>query len=103
MMPIRVIAISTDIAESGAKDEERSALRLPSIHGGRYRRCAVQALPGHDFCGGTVDAFTHDAFEGVEKLPLPGPVYVHAEACERYPEDGGFPAELRNSPRTLNA
>jgi hypothetical protein len=47
--------------------------------------------------------FTHDAFEGIEKLPLPGPVYVHAESCERYPEDGGFPAELRNSPRTLNA
>ena len=33
----------------------------------------------------------------------PGPVYEHAEECERYPEDGGFPAALRESPRTLNA
>ena len=47
--------------------------------------------------------FTHDAFEGVETLPLPGPVYIHAEACERYPEDGGIPPMLRKSPRTLNA
>jgi len=28
---------------------------------------------------------------------------VHAEVCERYPEDGGFPEALRGSPRTLNA
>jgi hypothetical protein len=30
-------------------------------------------------------------------------VYIHAEGCGRYPENGGFPAGLRNSPRTLNA
>ena len=47
--------------------------------------------------------FTFDAFAGVEPLPLPGPVYIHAEACDRYPENSGFPAQLRSSPRTLNA
>ena len=36
-------------------------------------------------------------------MPLPGPVYIHAEKCERYSENGGFPPALRNSPRTLNA
>jgi len=30
-------------------------------------------------------------------------VYVHTEACERYPEDAGFPANIKNTPRTLNA
>ncbi len=45
--------------------------------------------------------FTYDRFAGVESLPLPGPVFIHAEACERYPENLGFPDELRNSPRTL--
>jgi uncharacterized protein DUF1203 len=45
--------------------------------------------------------FTYDRFAGVESLPLPGPVFVHAEACERYREDAGFPDELRSSPRTL--
>jgi hypothetical protein len=28
-------------------------------------------------------------------------VYIHAEACDRYPENAGFPEELRGSPRTL--
>ena len=45
--------------------------------------------------------FTYDRFAGVETLPLPGPVFIHAEACERYPESIGFPDELRASPRTL--
>jgi hypothetical protein len=28
-------------------------------------------------------------------------VFIHGEACERYPENVGFPDELRASPRTL--
>ena len=47
--------------------------------------------------------FTYDRFAGVESLPQPGPVYVHAEACERYSEHAGFPEELRESPRTVEA
>jgi Protein of unknown function (DUF1203) len=31
-----------------------------------------------------------------------GPVYIHADNCERYDSDD-FPEELRNSPRTLEA
>lgn len=37
----------------------------------------------------------------MESLPQPGPIYVHAEECPRYAEDGGIPEELRGSPRTL--
>jgi hypothetical protein len=47
--------------------------------------------------------FTHDAFAGLEDLPLPGPVYIHADGCDRYPEGAGIPANLMMSPRTLNA
>jgi Protein of unknown function (DUF1203) len=47
--------------------------------------------------------FTLDPFAGVERLPLPGPVYVHARECERYAEDGAMPMHLIESPRTLNA
>jgi hypothetical protein len=47
--------------------------------------------------------FTYDRFAGVETLPQPGPVYVHAEECTHYSEDSGFPEELRGSPRTLEA
>src|SRR5688572_10561985 len=46
--------------------------------------------------------FTYDPFAGAEPLPLPGPVFIHAEPCQRYPEDGGFPAELLEHPLTLN-
>jgi hypothetical protein len=39
----------------------------------------------------------------VESLPQPGPIYLHARECQRFPEDGSFPDELRSSPRTLEA
>lgn len=47
--------------------------------------------------------FTLDPFYGLEPLPLPGPVFIHEESCERLPEDGGFPEELRAHALTLNA
>ena len=31
--------------------------------------------------------FTWDAFEGVETLPQPGPVFIHADSCPRHAED----------------
>jgi hypothetical protein len=47
--------------------------------------------------------FTYDPFQGLEPLPLPGPVYIHADACERYDEANGFPADLLDHPLTLVA
>jgi hypothetical protein len=47
--------------------------------------------------------FPYDHFTGVETLPQPGPVYIHAGSCLRFPENGGFPDELRTSPRTVEA
>ena len=38
--------------------------------------------------------FTYDPFEGIEKVPLPGPIFIHTEGCERYPEIGGYPRDL---------
>jgi hypothetical protein len=46
--------------------------------------------------------FTHDPFDGLEREPLPGPIYVHARPCRRYPETAGFPEDLRSIPITLN-
>jgi hypothetical protein len=39
--------------------------------------------------------FTCDPFHDLGVTPLPGPIFVHAEACERYAEDAGFPGDLR--------
>ena len=98
MIPIRVIAISTDIAESVRKTMKDPRYGFPAYTevatgSAPCRHCLRMISPGERWT-----LFTHDAFEGIEKLPLPGPVYVHAESCER-----SFPAELRNSPRTLSA
>ncbi len=46
---------------------------------------------------------TYDPFAGREDLPLPGPIFIHEDACTRYPEDAGFPNQLRAHPLTLNA
>jgi hypothetical protein len=47
--------------------------------------------------------FTYDPFHRIEELPLPGPVFIHEERCERHREDAGFPEDLRRVPLTLNA
>lgn len=104
MPSFRVVAIPTEIAEL-----VRATLRAP-VYGhpahaqlatepAPCRHCLRLIAPGID----REILFTYDRFAGVESLPLPGPVFVHAEPCPRYPEDGGFPEELRASPRTLEA
>jgi hypothetical protein len=104
MIPIRVVAIPTEIVEavrSTHKDPHYGHPTHTAIagEGAPCRHCLQIIAAGAE----KATLFTYDAFEGIESLPLPGPVYIHAEACERYAEDGGFPAALRNSPRTLNA
>ena len=39
----------------------------------------------------------------MDPLPLPGPVFIHADRCERYPEEGGFPQDLVPHALTFNA
>ena len=38
--------------------------------------------------------FTHDSYADVAEFPQPGPVYIHADDCDRFERDG-FPADLR--------
>ncbi|MGD0543094.1 MAG: DUF1203 domain-containing protein [Candidatus Acidiferrales bacterium] len=103
MVPTRVMAISTDLAEAVREMQKDPHYKFPAYadisKGDAPCRHCLKIIPA----GEQALLFTYDAFEGVEKLPLPGPVYIHAWSCERYPEDAGFPAELKNSPRTLNA
>lgn len=47
--------------------------------------------------------FTFDPFAESGVPPLPGPIYIHQESCERYPVDGGLPEDLRSRSLTLNA
>ena len=104
MLNMRVVAIPTEVANS-----VRETLRAP-VYGfpahaelatdpAPCRHCLRIIAPGN----GRRILFTYDRFAGVENLPQPGPVYIHAEDCPRYSADAGFPEELRGSPRTLEA
>lgn len=102
MIPIRVVAISSEVA-----DGVRTAQKDPHYGFPAYTETIKEAAPCRHcldriVAGEKATLFTYDAFAGQENLPLPGPVYVHAESCRRYPEDAGYPVALRNR-RTLNA
>lgn len=104
MARFRMIAIPTDLA-----DTVRTTLVSP-----RYGHPAhVEVARGHGPCRLCLQTFkvgierrilfTLDPFAGVERYPLPGPVFIHENACVRYAEDGGFPEGLRAHALTLDA
>jgi hypothetical protein len=104
MTSIRVVAIPTEVANS-----VRQTMRAPRYGFPAHEEIATDPAPCRhclrSFTAG-VDRrilFTYDRFAGVETLPQPGPVYIHASDCPRYSADAGFPEELRGSPRTLEA
>lgn len=103
MKPFSAVAIPTEVAESVRRTGKDPRFGHPA-----YTNTATQSAPCRHCLrlirpGEKQMLFTYDAFEGTETLPLPGPVYIHAEPCERYSDQGAFPPELRQSPRTLNA
>lgn len=101
MQDIRIVAISTQVAE-----KVRETMQAPIYGHPAHVETGADAAPCRH-CLRLITAgeqrilFTYDRFAGVESLPLPGPVYIHDRLCPRYPEDEGFPNELRSSPRTL--
>lgn len=101
MKNIRVVAIPTQVAEA-----VRATRRDPTYGHPAHGETGSDAAPCRH-CLRLITAgerrilFTYDRFAGVDSLPLPGPVYIHDEPCLRYPEDAGFPDDLRSSPRTL--
>jgi hypothetical protein len=102
MERFRVVAIPTAVAE-----EVRATLQAPGYGFPAHSDIGADAAPCRHCLRLIPSAaarrilFTYDRFAGVESLPLPGPVYIHAEPCDRYIENAGFPDELRGSPRTL--
>jgi hypothetical protein len=104
MPPFRVVAIPREIAESVRATRKAPAYGHP-VHAEvatGYGPCRL-CLRDFSIGGDRRLLFTYDCFHGKENLQLPGPVFIHEGSCERYPEDGGFPAESRRRPLTLNA
>lgn len=104
MRAYRVIAIPDAVA-----DEVRRTGRSP----GYGHPAHAEVAKGHGPCRQCLRVFkvgeerrvlfTYDPFEDTDPLPLPGPVFIHESPCERYPEDAGFPEELREHTLTLEA
>lgn len=102
--PYHFVAIPTPVAET-----VRATLAAP----GYGHPAHVETATGHGPCRHCLRTFhvgqerrilfTYDAFDGVEPLPQPGPVFIHAEECARYDERAGFPDDLRAHPLTLTA
>ena len=103
-MSYRIAAIPTKVA-----DLVRSSKRSP----GYGHPAHVEVATGYGPCRHCLRTFeigqekrilfTYDPFHGLETVPLPGPVFIHADECERYAENAGFPEELRRHGLTVVA
>ena len=103
-MSFRVIAIPTKVA-----DLVRSTMRSPGYGHPAHLEVAAGYGPCRH-CLRTFDVgaenrilFTYDPFHGLEPLPLPGPVFIHADACARFDERAGVPETLRHHRLTVAA
>ncbi|MCP4205346.1 MAG: DUF1203 domain-containing protein [bacterium] len=104
MNTFRCIAIPTSIAES-----VRSTLASPFAEHPAH----IEIAKGHGPCRHCLRTFhvgaekrilfTLDPFAELGVPPLPGPVFIHADECDRYPEDGEFPNDLRQHLLVFNA
>ncbi len=104
MIPYTVHAL-----DEAAADEVRATLRAPGYGHAAHaetatddapcRVCLTRFTPGRD----RRILFTHDPFAGTEPFPLPGPVFVHADACRPYDPDARLPETLARGALTFNA
>jgi Protein of unknown function (DUF1203) len=95
MSELRMIAIASELAEKVRETRLSPGYGHPvtakvAMGHGPCRHCLRPFVVGQD----VRLLFTLNAFEGVAAIPQPGPVFVHEEACVRYAEDAGYPAEL---------
>jgi|SRR5271155_2569994 len=104
MSSFQVVAIPTEIAESVRATgkapvygfpahKETAAGRAPCRHCLQLIRVQEEELL----------LFTYDPFRESGQPPLPGPVYIHAEKCERRTGQHAFPQEYQGGLLTLNA
>src|SRR5262252_795394 len=100
----RVTAIPTAVAES-----VRSTQKAPGYGFPAHREIAAGRAPCRHclrlICKEEEELllFTYDPFRETGEPPLPGPVYIHAEKCERATGRRSIPEEYRGRSLTLAA
>ena len=104
MNPIRIIAIPTASVEKVRVTGKSPGYGHPAnteiaVGYGPCRHCLRTFNLGED----KRTLFTYDPFHGLENIPLPGPIFIHAGSCARYLEHGGYPEQMKRYPTTLAA
>jgi hypothetical protein len=98
----RIVAIPEELADHVRSHGEDPVYRHPAhtepaTGYGPCRHC----LQPFEAAGEERMLFTHDSFLGAEEgLPQPGPVFIHADGCERY-AGAEFPPALHFLPVTV--
>lgn len=94
--------------DSSLADEVRVSMRAPE-YGHPAHRSVAQGYGPCRLCLRTFEVgrderilFTYQPFREPDGLPSPGPVFIHAEACERY-DASVLPPDLRALPLVFEA
>jgi len=93
---LRIVPLPTDIAEKARRAAESGALDhavidVDSPTGYPCRHCLSWAKPGE-----RVILFPYASIPSGHPYSETGPIFVHAEPCERYDTTGEYPADFRN-------
>jgi len=104
MNSFQIVAIPSDVAEAVRTTQKAPGYGFPAhkeIATGRApcRHC-LQLIRVQEE---ELLLFTYDPFREVGEPPLPGPVYIHADKCERNTGQHTFPEEYRGRLLTLAA
>jgi len=101
MSTIRYVAMPTEIAEAyraGAPDANGQAPEryISDGSGVPCRHCLGEVAAGEPYL-----LLAHRPFPAAQPYAELGPVFLHAEACERYPAAGGIPPMLFDRRRVI--
>jgi len=88
-LPTEVAEEARHVAESGAADH--AVIKVDSTTGFPCRHCLRWAQPGE-----RVVLFPYASIPPGHPYSETGPIFVHAELCERYGATGKYPVDFRN-------
>ena len=103
MTEIRVIALPTETVKQVLETKRSPGYGHPAhtevAKGyGPCRHCLRTFRVGEEMR----TLFTCNPFYMVAPVPAPGPVFVHADGCERYDEEAGYPCQLLQYPAVMD-
>ncbi len=94
-MEIQAIAVPTEIAVQVWETMKSPQYGHPAFTSvakghGPCRHCLKPFRIGEE----QRTLFTYNPFQEEGTIPLPGPIFVHAERCERFSRESGYPPEV---------